>query len=108
MWRSVAWSKFNDVSENPVASNFRKSGDFFNMSVNFYQTSAPYCIMDSHFCEDVTSHTYMTQFLKKLSTFLNQKVYYLLKITLTTDPASLIHTLIQYKENLPTEFMHVA
>jgi hypothetical protein len=108
MWRIVAWEKFNNVSENPVASNFRESGDFIAMSVNFYQTSAPYCIVDSHFCEDVTSHTDMTQFLKNLSTFLIQKVYYLLKITLTTDSTTSNPHFDTIQKNLPTEFMHVA
>jgi len=63
----------------------------FDISVNFYQTSAPYRIIYSHFCEDVTSHTEMTKFLKKLSTFFKPKSVLPTQnvaVTPTTDPAT--------------------
>jgi hypothetical protein len=62
------------------------------MSVNFYQTSAPYRITYSHFRKDVTSHTEMTtKFLEKTSTFLKPKSVLSTQkvaVTPTTDPAT--------------------
>jgi len=82
------------------------------MSVNFYQTSAPYRIT---YIVTSARRSHLTQKWRRswrnYLLFWNQNVYYLLKMSLLHPlliQLRLIHTLIQYKENLPVEFMHLA
>jgi hypothetical protein len=82
------------------------------MSVNFYQSSAPYRIT---YIVTSVRRSHLTQKWRRswrnYLLFWNQKVYYLLKMSLLHPlliQLRLIHTLIQYKENLPVEFMHLA